>query len=329
MLCMRAVLPILYLQSALLAGLAVPAARAASDPDLAGAAEDLLFASPTRIDHIGRVIAPVMIDGKGPYRFIIDTGASHTTISPKLAAALGLESTGEPLLVEVHGITGSAQVPSVHVRKLEAGSLVIENSRLPVIWAPLMAGADGILGVAGLKDECIFVDFRGNRVVISRCRGTGAWRGSTRVPAIRLNGGLITVAAKIGGVRVQAVIDTGSERTLGNMALRNALYGQPRVGSIPRLTHVYGATTEVSAGEMQIAPTIALGSMRVADVTVVYGDFHIFEVWGMQARPAVIIGMDVLGTVRSLGIDFRRPEIYIEPARYLDPEAMISISAGK
>src|SRR2546430_7693129 len=59
-----------------------------------------LFPYTTLFRSIGRVIAPVMIDGKGPYRFIIDTGASHTTISPKLAAALGLESTGVPLLVE-------------------------------------------------------------------------------------------------------------------------------------------------------------------------------------------------------------------------------------
>jgi hypothetical protein len=38
-------------------------------------------------------------------------------------------------------------------------------------------------------------------------------------------------------------------------------------------------------------------------MAVVYGDFHIFEVWKMRAKPAMILGMDLLGTVASLNIE--------------------------
>src|SRR5487761_1383015 len=48
--------------------------------------EDLLFACPTSLDHIGRIVASVMVDGRGPFRFIIDSGANHSTISPHLVA---------------------------------------------------------------------------------------------------------------------------------------------------------------------------------------------------------------------------------------------------
>jgi hypothetical protein len=54
---------------------------------------------------------------------------------------LGLEPAAD-LLLQVHGITGSAQVPSVQIHRLEAGALVIADTRFPVLWAPVMAGAD-------------------------------------------------------------------------------------------------------------------------------------------------------------------------------------------
>jgi hypothetical protein len=44
---------------------------------------------------------------------------------------------------------------------------------------------------------------------------------------------------------------------------------------------------------------------------MVFGDFHIFKVWDLWQEPAMIIGMDVLGTVASLGIDFRNDAVYL------------------
>lgn len=271
---------------------------------------DLLFASPTRLDHIGRIVVPVMVNGQGPFRFIVDTGASWSTVSPQLAQRLGLNPSLE-LPMHVNGITGTADVPSVMVHRLQAGELVLVDTRFPVVWAPLMAGADGILGVAGLKRR-ISVDFQHNRVAISRSAPGGTPPGFDRVPARLLAGGLLVVSARVGGVRVEAVIDTGSERTIANNALRDALAWRQRKGEVARVTDVYGATTEVASGQIGVAPTIDFGSIKISNLTVVYGDFHIFEVWGLRSRPAVIIGMDVLGTVNALAIDFQRCELYVD-----------------
>jgi predicted aspartyl protease len=271
---------------------------------------DMLFASPTRLDHVGRIVAPVMIDGKGPFRFIIDTGASSSTVSPQLATTLGLVPAAQSTMV-VNGITGTQEVPSVAISRLEAGDLVIQEARFPVIWAPLMAGADGILGVAGLSKESVFVDFRRNRVVISRSLRASDRIGFDKVPAKLLGDGLMAVQGRVGGVGVTAIIDTGSERSLGNAALREALYAK-RDNSSSILTDVYGATADIASGEIHLVPTISLGPVNLSKVTVVFGNFHIFNVWGLVDHPAVIIGMDVLGTVDSLGIDYRRAEIYFE-----------------
>src|SRR5262245_55507449 len=76
----------------------------APEPSLAK--DEPLFASPTQLDRIGRIIAPVTINGQGPFRLVVDTGASHTTISPALAAKLGLLALPDSTVV-LNGVTGS------------------------------------------------------------------------------------------------------------------------------------------------------------------------------------------------------------------------------
>lgn len=274
--------------------------------------EDSLFASPTTHDHIGRVMVPVKINGRGPYRFIVDTGANHSTISPGLARALGLKTESEASIV-LDGITGSAQVSYVLVDRLQAGDLTIQGTLLPVVWAPVMAGADGILGAAGLSGKSLLIDFRRNRVAIASRLDAKARTDAIKIHATSVTGGLMVVEARVGGVTVDAVLDTGAERTLGNIALRDALKARNRSGRgfVARLTSVYGATTEVEPGEIQAAPLIAIESLRITDVAVVFGRFHIFDVWHMQDRPALILGMDVLGTVASLNMDFRNRDVYL------------------
>ena len=277
-------------------------------------ADALLFASPTTRDHIGRVVVPVMVNGQGPFRFIVDTGANHSTISPRLTQVLGLKPAEDASII-LDGITGTAQVSFVTIDRLQAGDLAIGSTDLPVVWAPVMAGADGILGVAGLTEKSLLIDFQRNRVIISRRVEAEVRANSTKIHGLRSVPGLITLATQVGGVPVRAVIDTGAERTLGNMALRDALRAKRLHGVIAQVTSVYGATKEVEAGEILVAPPIVIDALRINDVAIVFGKFHIFEVWGMQDQPAMVIGMDVLGTVASLSIDFKNQDVYVGSLR--------------
>jgi predicted aspartyl protease len=283
------------------------------------APEDLLFACPTTLDHLGRVVAAVMIDGRGPFRFVVDTGANHSTISPQLAALLGLKpSLARP--IRVTGITGSAQVASVPIEMLQAGDLAIADTRFPVIWSPIMAGTAGILGAAGLSDDRLIVDFAHNQVLITRSHGESFPWGFTQVWATRLNDGLLSVPGHVGNVPVQAIIDTGSQHTLGNLALYRELFEHERGKGEYVDENVYGATQQVGAGKLQMAPLIDLGAVKIGGVALVFGDFHIFKTWGLTSEPTIILGMDVLGTVKTLAIDFRYGEIGIE-SRYGYEEA--------
>jgi predicted aspartyl protease len=267
-----------------------------------------LFASPTRMDRIGRILVPVSINGRGPFRMLVDTGAAQSTLSPALARELGLEA-GQTKMIRVNGITGTADLPAVVIDRLQCGEFVVENVQVPVVLAPIMADADGILGLAGLQRERLVVDFQRDRVSLEKSRAV--LTDFYKVSAKRLSGGLFSVPVRIGGVKATAIIDTGSQRTLGNVALRDALNAK-HPDLVSHLTDVYGATTEVSTGEMLLTPSISMGEVTMANVTVVYGDFHIFEVWELQAQPAIIIGMDVLGTSRAFVIDFARSEVYFK-----------------
>jgi hypothetical protein len=213
------------------------------------------------------------------------------------------------------GITGTTQVSFVRIDRLQAGELTIESTALPVVWAPVMAGADGILGAAGITEKSLLIDFQRNRVTISHRVEAAVRASSMKVHAERLAGGLITLETRIGGLPVRAVIDTGAERTLGNLALRDALKARRTRGVLAAMTSVYGATQDVESGEIQIVPPIVIDSLRITDVAMVFGDFHIFKVWGMQDRPAMIIGMDVLGTAASLSIDFKNQDVYVGSVR--------------
>ncbi len=106
---------------------------------------------------------------------------------------------------------------------IRAGELVIQDVRAPVIYSSVMAGAEGILGVAGLRRERIFVDFRADRITISKSGSVASLQKYMKVSGRLVNGGLLAVDVRVGGVTARAIIDTGAERTLGNGALREAL----------------------------------------------------------------------------------------------------------
>jgi predicted aspartyl protease len=285
----------------------------APEPIDAGAvpaeADEPLFAVPTQRDRIGRILAPVMINGKGPFRLIIDTGANHSTVSPHMLEKLGLVPSPEDDRI-VHGVTGSARVPAVLVDRLETGLFKVEQAYVPVIGTSMTADADGILGVAGLRKARVIVDFRHDKVSItrSRLRDEG---GYLVIDARRMPDGVLAVDAYVRGVRARAIIDTGAERTLGNLALREAVRKKRREPGAPRSADVFGATPEVYRGEPVYARTIRLGRVTVSGVDIIYGDFPIFKSWDLDERPAMLIGMDILGVADTLVIDFARMQVRV------------------
>jgi predicted aspartyl protease len=269
------------------------------------------FAIPTVLDRAGRIVAPVEINGQGPFRFILDTGANRSAISAATALRLGLEAD-ESSKVSVHGITGSAVLPAVDVATFRAGDLLFENQRLPVLPSAVFGGVDGILGIDVLQTARIDVDFGGDTVTIQRSSGARARPGYLVVPARLKHGGLLLVEGKVGKVPVKAILDTGAERSLGNEALRAALELRSRGPQESVATTVIGATPQLAEGASLVAPAIAIGGARLTNLTVTFGDLHVFKIWSLLDEPALLIGMDLLGTMQHFVVDYRRREFHFK-----------------
>jgi predicted aspartyl protease len=277
-----------------------------------------LYAVSTRLDRSGRVLAPVMVNGQGPFRFILDTGANRSVIGASLAEKLQLPPS-ERSLVAVHGVTGSGVLPAVRVRQIQAGSLEVgRNKDIPVLAQPVLGGADGILGIEGLGSARIDIDFEKDRVEIKRSTGRDrAEPGFLTIPASLKHRGLLMIPARVGRVTVKAIIDTGAERTLGNAALRDALLLSPKVGEEPVITTVLGATPDLGRGVALIVPTIYIGDAELSNLEVTFADLHVFRLWGLEKEPAILIGMDLLGVVQRLVVDYRRREVQLLPREKL------------
>lgn len=269
------------------------------------------FATPTTLDRAGRIVAPVQINGAGPFRFILDTGANRSALSAATAEKLGLEAD-ENSTVSVHGITGSAVLPVVQVDEFRAGDLVFERQRLPVLPSAVFGGVDGILGIDALQFARVEVDFERDRVTIRRSSGARAPAGYLVVPARLKHGGLLLVNGRVGKVPVKAILDTGAERSLGNEALRQALFLRERDPREGVATTVIGATPQLAEGTSFVTPAIAIGGARLTNLTVTFSDLHVFKVWSLLDEPALLIGMDLLGTMQHFVVDYRRREFHFK-----------------
>lgn len=292
------------------------------------------FATPTTLDRSGRIVAPVEINGRGPFRFILDTGANRSALSMATAQAVGLVPD-EDARMSVHGITGSALLPVVKVDTFRAGDLVFERQRLPVLPSAVFGGVDGILGIDVLQFARIDVDFEADSVTIRRSRGARAAAGYLVVPAKLKHGGLLLVNGKVGTVPVKAILDTGAERSLGNEALRAALAARARDPAEGVMTTVIGATPQLAEGTSLVAPAIAIGGARLTNLTVTFSDLHVFKIWGLLDEPALLIGMDLLGTMQHFVVDYRRREFHFKTwpsdrakKRCIDVGCRIWVSGG-
>jgi predicted aspartyl protease len=259
------------------------------------------FAAPTLRDRIGRVWAPVLINGRGPYRLVLDTGATHSAIVAQVADSLGV-AVAEVANIRVTGVTGSAVVHSVAVDRMEVGELSMDSTVLPIV-ADVFGGAQGVLGTEGLSDKRIIIDFGHDRVVILRSRGSLDGRGLATFPLRQLRDHLLALDVRVGHVRAKAIIDTGAQVSIGNQALREAL-AQRGLKDVKK-EEIEGVTLDVMRGDMMRAPPIEVGSIKLMGVNITYGDMYIFDRWQLLREPTLVLGMDVLGTVDLLVIDYR------------------------
>jgi predicted aspartyl protease len=263
------------------------------------------YVAPTTRDRIGRIWAPVLINGKGPYRLVLDTGASHSAVIQRVVDDLGLPVKTKAAWLR--GVTGSAVVSTVKVDTLEFGELRIDDVTLPIV-----ADAFGVLGGDGLKDKRIQIEFRKDRISVARSHGAQAPAGYAVLPFKYSHYRGMRTEVLVAGIKTIAVIDTGGQATVGNLALREAL-ARARRERDPQVDSIQGVTEEIQYGTRIRVPNIVAGELIVRDAGIMFSDLNIFDQWQLRSTPALLVGMDVLGVIDTLIIDYRRSELQIKP----------------
>ncbi|CAN7490344.1 retroviral-like aspartic protease family protein [Phenylobacterium sp. LjRoot164] len=286
----------------------------------------------TDADMSGRVTAPVRINGQGPFDFVVDTGANRTVITRELAAKLGLPDAGP---ADVHGVAGVEPANTVTIDLLEVDAVATRAIRAPTLGRERL-GADGLLGVDVLRGRRVTVDFLHNEFRITPSRGPGAPVSrlgmsasaasrlpnsdevSSRqvvVPARYRFGQLIIVGADVAGRPVTAFLDSGSQSTVGNEALRKLVIGTQELGAPRYLVPVLSATGQTAQGELAVLPLLRIGGLDVMRLTTVFADLHVFDIWDLKAKPSLLIGADAMRQFDAITLDYgRRQVIFTLPA---------------
>jgi predicted aspartyl protease len=255
-------------------------------------------------DAASRLTVSVMIDGNGPFNFVIDTGSDRTVISRELASRLELPKGPDVML---HGTAGSQQVETAVISRLSIGNRVVEAIDAPVLAAANI-GAEGMLGIDSLRDEHVVMDFRNKTLSATPSTSDDLGPFTIIVRGRSRFGQLILVDAQVRGRKVYVIVDSGAQNTIGNLALQRLLTSREKSPNEQALADEISVTGQRSTAEIQSVAEIHIGALTVKNMRLAFADLHTFDRYGLSDKPAMLLGMDVLSLCDRVTLDFDRRE---------------------
>jgi predicted aspartyl protease len=274
--------------------------RIAPLPDVS--AVDVIDLDQERFD---RLTVPVTIGEHGPFDFMIDTGAQATVLSLDLADRLGIAEREPSFLI---GMASRKPVDVVRVQDLTLGNRVFDIQTAPLVEQANIGSADGILGLDSLQDQRVLLDFEGKSIAVADAE---TLRGNVgfeiEVKARRELGQLIITEAWLDGVRVNVLIDTGAQSSIGNLALRDRLR-RSHTGTAS-MTDINGVEVSTNVG---LARDLRIGRAQLENVPIAFIDSPTFRALDLDDKPAMVLGMSELKLFRRVAIDFKERKILFD-----------------
>lgn len=314
------------LRSLLLFALPVAAAAGAStpqDPESIAPSNEAVLLQLGQQDQ--RLTVPVGIGDSKPYNFIIDTGAERTVVSRQLAGVLDLAPSSP---IRMTSMTESSTVDTVIVPELFIQSIGQRHT----IRAPSLdgfnLGAAGLLGIDTLQNHRVIIDIEKGEMAVMpasrRLRSRAHDPDEIVVTAKSRYGQLIVTDAFYGDTRIQVILDTGSQVSVGNEALRKRVRTRKRDMHTTRLVSVTGGSADV---DYTFVPSVRIGAIKFEWLPVAFVDAAPFEHFGLKDRPALLLGMDAISHFRRVEIDFpnRQVRFTVPGNTYVERKGPISV----
>lgn len=256
-----------------------------------------------------RLTVDTRVNGRGPYRFLVDSGADTSVVGVRLAQSLQLP-LGTPVVL--NAMTSRNVVQRVRVDHLQLGRTLFQDLHLPALREDDL-GSDGIIGIDALVSQRLMMDFEKQTIKVEDARTPARMEdGEIVVTARRRRGQLILTEVRTGRISLDAVIDTGSEISIGNEHLRSKLVGRKAEFETIEMTGVTGQTVRL---QVTTIPTLRLGSVLLANVPIAFADLPPFAAFGLNDGPALLLGTDVLATFRRVSLDFRSRKVRFQLRR--------------
>ncbi|MEY2883080.1 MAG: hypothetical protein RL490_804 [Pseudomonadota bacterium] len=252
-----------------------------------------------------RLFIAVGINDSGPYRFLVDSGADRSVVAQSLADRLRLP---DGPIVKLQGMAGTAHVRTVVLDRLTIGSSAIAGITAPVLMARDL-GAEGLIGIDALADQRLLLDFDKKTITVQDSRiNLPAMDGEIIVTARRRKGQLILTQASVASTKISAVIDTGSEITLGNLALMRRYLGRRSVTTL-KTTQLISVTGQSLTAYVATLSDVRLGGITLNNVTIAFADAPPFALFGIDKEPSLFLGSDLLKSFRRVALDFRHRKV--------------------
>lgn len=251
-----------------------------------------------------RMTVAVTVNDRGPYRFVVDSGADTSVVGSRIARDLKLPP-GTPVLL--NNMTDSRRVDRVLVDSLQLGETTINDLQLPALLERDLGG-DGMIGIDELVQQRLMMDFETRTIKVEDAtKPPPRFDGDIVVVARLRRGQLILTQVKANGKPLEAVIDTGSEITIGNLALRDQLLR--RMPDKFRTIGVTGVTGVQMDLQLVNISELRVGSIILRNIPVAFADLPPFHVFGMVEKPSLLLGTDILEAFRRVSLDFRARKV--------------------
>ncbi|MFC4293148.1 aspartyl protease family protein [Sphingorhabdus arenilitoris] len=263
------------------------------------------------VDRTNRLTVPVTINDGKSFPFIVDTGSERTVISQELAEYLNLD-TGDMLRLAT--VSGPATVNSYLIDKLTTATISMESVEAPGLKRQNL-GAHGLLGIDSLEENKIFLDFKKGEMQVlpseKRRGSTKLERGMIVVTARRKAGRMILSNALVNGAKVDIIIDTGAQSSMGNYKLRDLLRRRDRKGDYQDVA-MKSVIGDVMTGQFTQIRSIEIGGVKIMDLPITFSENYAMKTLGLENKPAIFLGMDALGLFDKVVIDFTNRRISFE-----------------
>ena len=117
--------------------------------------------------HDNLVVIPVFLNGQGPYHFLVDTGATHSILSRRVAERLNVLAARKGSLISAAGVV---PVTIGMIEIVQIGSVRIAKTSIAVTALELFRTlhVDGLLGADYLKQFKISIDYTNHVLSLQR-----------------------------------------------------------------------------------------------------------------------------------------------------------------